>query len=78
MDDIGDRVRKALEGHLTIPASEVADTARFVEDLGVASVDMVEIIMALEDEFEVENSDAAAEEMLTVGDVVAFLKGKAG
>jgi acyl carrier protein len=73
MDAIGERVRQTIVNQLGLPASEVTDAARFV-DLSATSVDIVEMIMALEDAFEVDISDAEAEEMRTVGDVVAFMK----
>ena len=56
--------------------SDLSDQARFVEDLKATSLDIVEMIMTLEDAFEVEISDADAERMHTVGDVVAFIKAK--
>lgn len=73
MDATGERVRQTIAAQLGLPVSEVVDAARFA-DLCKTSVDIVEMIMALEDAFEIEISDAEAEEMRAVGDVVAFMK----
>lgn len=54
--------------------SEVTLEASFIDDLGADSLDLVELIMALEDEFEVEIPDNAAEKITTVGDVVEYIK----
>lgn len=77
MDAIGERVRQTIADQLGLPPSEVNDGARFA-DLCKTSVDVVEMIMALEDAYEVDISDDDAEEMRTVGHVVAFMKGKLG
>ncbi len=77
MDAIGERVRQKIAEQLGLPASQVTDMARFA-DLCKTSVDSVEMIMALEDAFEVDISDDEAEEMRTVGHIVAFMKGKLG
>jgi acyl carrier protein len=54
MDDIGERVRDAIVSVLKIDSDRVSEAARFVEDLGATSLDVVEIIMALEDQFSIE------------------------
>jgi acyl carrier protein len=77
MDDVGEGIRKTVIRLLNIDAARVTPDARFVEDLGATSLDIVEIIMALEEEFSVEISDTDAEKMQTVGDVIAFIKSKA-
>jgi acyl carrier protein len=59
-----------------LSVSDLSDQARFVEDLKATSLDIVEMIMTLEDTFEVEISDTDAEQMHTVGDVVSFIKAK--
>jgi len=76
VDDIGARVRNTIAEHLRVPVSNVTDTARFDADLGATSKDNIEMIMVLEEVFGVDISDTAAEEMLTVGDVIAFMKRK--
>ena len=77
MDDTRESVRRTIADQIGLPVSEVVDAARFA-DLCKTSVDIVELIMALEDAFEVDISDDEAEEMRTVGHIVAFMKGKLG
>lgn len=76
MDTLGDRVKRTIAGHLKLSVPDLSDQARFVEDLKATSLDIIEMIMTLEDAFEVEISDTDAEQMHTVGDVVAFIKAK--
>lgn len=73
MDDVGERVREIVARLLNIDPARVAEAARFVEDLHATSLDVVEIIMALEERFSVEISDTDAEGLHTVGDVVGLL-----
>ena len=74
MSDIGDRVKKIVIEHLGVDAEKVQDNASFIDDLGADSLDMVELVMAFEEEFGVEIPDDAAETILTVGDAVKFLE----
>ena len=74
MNDINERVSKTIISLLKIDADRVSPAARFVEDLGASSLDVVEIVMALEDQFSIEISDNDAEKMVTVGDVVTYIK----
>ena len=76
MDTVADRVRQLIANQLKVPATNLADKTRFVEDLKATSLDIVEMIMALEDAFEVDISDADTERLRSVGDVVALLKAK--
>ena len=76
MENIEDRVRQLIANQLKVGASNLTDEARFVEDLKATSLDIVEMIMALEDAFEVEISDTDAEKMHTVQDVVACMAAK--
>ena len=78
MDTVGDRVRRTIADHLKMSVSDLTDEARFVEDLKATSLDIVEMIMGLEDEFEVEIPDIDAEKMHSVRDMVAFMKSKQG
>jgi len=75
-DEIAARISNVLVAKLGIDANRVADTASMESDLGVASLDMVETIMALEDEFGIEISDRDADAIQTVGDVIALIKTK--
>jgi acyl carrier protein len=72
--DIANRVQEIVARVLGIAPDRVADKADFVADLGASSLDLVELIMAIEDSFSIEISDSAAERILTVGDLVAFIQ----
>jgi acyl carrier protein len=73
MSDIADRVRKIVVEHLNVDAEKVVDKASFIDDLGADSLDQVELVMAFEEEFNVEIPDDAAESIQTFGDAVAYL-----
>jgi acyl carrier protein len=77
MTDIADRVKKIVIEHLNVEAEKVTDNASFIDDLGADSLDTVELVMAFEEEFNVEIPDDAAESIVTVGDAVKFIKEKA-
>ncbi|MGD1885720.1 MAG: acyl carrier protein [Cohaesibacteraceae bacterium] len=77
MSDVADRVKKIVVEHLGVEAEKVELKASFIDDLGADSLDTVEMVMALEDEFNVELPDEMAEKILTVGDAVKFLEGAA-
>lgn len=73
MSDIADRVRKIVVEHLNVDAEKVVEKASFIDDLGADSLDQVELVMAFEEEFNVEIPDDAAESIQTFGDAVAYL-----
>ena len=77
MSDISDRVRTIVVEHLGVDGDKVIDGASFIDDLGADSLDTVELVMAFEEEFGSEISDSEAEKILTVGDAVKFIEGKA-
>ena len=78
MSDIADRVKKIVIEHLGVDAEKVTENASFIDDLCSDSLDVVELVMAFEEEFGVEIPDDAAETILTVGDAVKFLEKNAG
>lgn len=69
-----DRVKEIIVEQLGVSPDQVKAEARFIDDLGADSLDTVELIMALEEEFNVEIPDEDAEKMITVGDSLNYLK----
>ena len=74
MSDIAERVKKIVVEHLGVDEGKVEEAASFIDDLGADSLDTVELVMAFEEEFNVEIPDDAAEKIQTVGDAVNFIK----
>ncbi len=71
---VEDKVRKIIAEKLSVDLEEVVPEASFVEDLGADSLDLVELIMSMEEEFDTEISDEAAEKILAVQDAIDFVK----
>ena len=71
-----DRVRKVVVEQLDVSEDEVTPQASFVEDLGADSLDVVELIMAFEEEFQIEIPDEDAEKIATVADAVTYIDEK--
>ncbi|MBD2567379.1 acyl carrier protein [Anabaena lutea] len=71
--DIFDKVKKVVIEQLDVESEKVVPSANFVNDLGADSLDIVELVMALEEEFELEIPDEAAEKILTVQEVVDYI-----
>ncbi|HSP22245.1 MAG TPA: acyl carrier protein [Planococcus sp. (in: firmicutes)] len=76
MSTIVERVTKVIVDRLGVEESEVKLEASFTGDLGADSLDVVELVMELEDEFDMEISDEDAEGMSTVGDAVTYITKK--
>ena len=74
---VSDRVRAIIAEQLGVKLEEVVDSASFIEDLGADSLDTVELVMALEEEFGIEIPDEDAEKMVTVGDAIKYIEQKA-
>lgn len=74
MSSIDERVKKIVVEQLGVKEEEVTTTASFVEDLGADSLDTVELVMALEEEFECEIPDEEAEKITTVAQAVDYVK----
>lgn len=74
MTDVATRVKKIVVEHLGVDEAKVQESASFIDDLGADSLDTVELVMAFEEEFNVEIPDDAAEKIQTVGDAVSFIK----
>jgi acyl carrier protein len=77
MSDVQEQVKQIVVDHLGIDEAKVTPEAKFIDDLGADSLDTVELVMAFEEEFGSEISDSEAEKILTVGDAVKFIEGKA-
>jgi acyl carrier protein len=75
-EEITERVKAIIVDQLSVSPDEVTPEASFVEDLGADSLDIVELIMALEEEYELEIPDEDAEKMQTVKDVTGYIIGK--
>lgn len=76
MATVLERVTKVIVDRLGVEESEVKLEASFTGDLGADSLDVVELVMELEDEFDMEISDEDAESMATVGDAVKYIESK--
>jgi acyl carrier protein len=71
---IEQRVRKIIVDQLSVNADQVTPEAKFIEDLGADSLDTVELVMALEEEFGIEVPDEQAEKLQSVGDVIKYIE----
>lgn len=74
MSSIDERVKKIVVEQLGVKEEEVTTNASFVEDLGADSLDTVELVMALEEEFECEIPDEDAEKITTVAEAIAYVE----
>ena len=78
MSDTADRVKKIVVEHLGVEADKVTNDASFIDDLGADSLDIVELVMAFEEEFGVEIPDDAAEKISTVADAIKYINDNKG
>jgi acyl carrier protein len=78
MSETADRVKKIVVEHLGVDADKVTEESSFIDDLGADSLDIVELVMAFEEEFGVEIPDDAAEKISTVKDAIAFIDANKG
>ncbi|MBO3459857.1 acyl carrier protein [Aetokthonos hydrillicola Thurmond2011] len=74
--DIFEKVKKIVADQLSVDAAQVVPQANFANDLGADSLDTVELVMALEEEFEIEIPDEAAEKITTVQEAVDYINKK--
>lgn len=74
MSDIAARVKKIVIEQLGVDAGQVTEDANFVDDLGADSLDTVELVMALEEEFGCEIPDEAAEKIVTVKQAILYIE----
>ena len=74
MSGIDDKVKKIIAEQLSVSEDQITPDASFVDDLGADSLDTVELVMALEEEFEIDIPDEEAEKIVTFNDVLAYIK----
>ena len=73
-DEVFEKVKAIIVEQLGVAEASVEMESSFIDDLGADSLDIVELIMALEEEFDMEIPDADAEKIVTVGDVVEYIR----
>ena len=73
-DDIVSKVKEITSEQLGVDESQITPEAKFVDDLGADSLDTVELVMALEEEFDLEISDEEAERLTTVNRVISYIE----
>ncbi|MEL6663220.1 MAG: acyl carrier protein [Pseudomonadota bacterium] len=73
MSDVFERVKKIVVDNLDVEADKVVESASFIDDLGADSLDLVELVMAFEEEFNIEIPDEVQENIRTVGDAVKHI-----
>ncbi|MDR1545544.1 MAG: acyl carrier protein [Deltaproteobacteria bacterium] len=76
MSEILERITKVVVDQLSVEAAEVVPEASFQDDLGADSLDLVELIMAMEEEFDIKIDDDAAQNIKTVQDAVRFISAR--
>ena len=74
---VNDKVKAIISEQLGVKKEQVTNDAKFIDDLGADSLDTVELVMALEEEFGIEIPDEDAEKMVTVGEAVKYIEQKA-
>lgn len=72
-DEVVDRIKKVITNHLGVKDEKVTENAKFIEDLGADSLDQVELVMALEEEFDTEIPDEEAEKITTVQQAIDYI-----
>ncbi len=78
MSDIETKVKEIIVEQLNVNADDVKPEAKFIDDLGADSLDQVELVMAFEEEFELDIPDEDAEKLTTVGAAVEYIQSKQG
>ncbi|MFA5032806.1 MAG: acyl carrier protein [bacterium] len=74
--DVREEVKKIVIEKLGVEETQVVDAARFIDDLGADSLDTVELVMALEEKFNMEIPDDEAEKLTTVGSAIKYIESK--
>ena len=74
MSEVQDKIKQIIVDELGVDEAEVTENARFIEDLGADSLDLVELVMRFEEEFDIENPDEDAEKIQGVRDAYAYVE----
>ena len=74
-ENIAEKVKEIIVEQLSVSADEVKPEANLIDDLGADSLDAVELVMAVEEEFGIEVPDEEAEKLRTVGDIISHVEG---
>ena len=74
MSDVQDKIKQIIVDELGVDEAEVTENARFIEDLGADSLDLVELVMRFEEEFDIEIPDEDAEKIQAVRDAYAYVE----
>jgi acyl carrier protein len=74
---VAEKIKSIIAEQLGVKQEEVTENAKFIDDLGADSLDTVELVMALEEEFGIEIPDEDAEKMTTVGEAIKYIEQKA-
>ena len=77
MSEVAEKVKSIVAEQLGVKSEEVKEGAKFIDDLGADSLDTVELVMALEEEFGAEIPDEDAEKLTTVGEAIQYIEEKA-
>ena len=78
MADMSEKVKDIIEKELGVEREKLTDEASFIEDLGADSLDIVELVMEFEKQFNIDIPDEDAEKLRTVGDAITYLNSKLG
>ena len=73
---LDERITEIIVAQLGVTVAEIVPEASFIDDLGADSLDIVELVMAMEEAFDIEISDEDAEKLQTIGDAFGYLKGR--
>ena len=78
MSEVQDKIKQIIVDELGVDEAEVTENARFIEDLGADSLDLVELVMRFEEEFDIEIPDEDAEKIQAVSDAYAYVEQQQG
>ncbi|MDR1361982.1 MAG: acyl carrier protein [Holosporaceae bacterium] len=77
-DDLADKVKAIISDKLGVEVQKITDNARFIDDFGADSLDTVDLVMALEEQFDIEISNKEGQDIQSVNDAITFIRNKLG